>query len=478
MTLKRQSIPVKIILGDNAKEPHPSREIVDRYIHVPWNAGTFLRIYLSFWVDTEWVLFMDDDREPKDKEFVHDALVIARAHSEGITGVIGRRFCKTAPHYREDVFGPCEIVKGLTLLFQRSLLPRVPVAPPLERDMEWVNRADDMHSSIEEAAAMSKSYACCTFRGSVAALDLKTGKLLWKTSMVPEPTKVVREKDSGLKVSGPAGAAIWSAPSLDLKRGLAYVVTGDSYTDVDTVGADAIVALDLKTGAIRWRRQVTQNDNFVMGCGPSSTSGNCPTPMGPDYDFGATPILMTLKGGKQVLVAGQKSGIVYGLDPDKGSLIWKTQVGNGSALGGVEWGIGANDTHVFVPISDLGLLFAEFRPGGPPANMAPAKPGLYALDPANGAIVWATPAPKASCVYASDKGKPSMCARSQSAAPAVIPGLCSKARWTAGSAPMTSRRARSYGRIPPPRAPMTPSTASRASPAAASTAWVRPSPMA
>ncbi|WP_309604865.1 PQQ-binding-like beta-propeller repeat protein [Phenylobacterium sp.] len=275
-------------------------------------------------------------------------------------------------------------------------------------------------SSIEEAAAMSKSYACCTFRGSLAALDLATGKLLWKTTMIPEPARVVREKDTGQKVTGPAGAAIWAAPSLDLKRGQVYVVTGDSYTDVDTIGPDAVLALDIRTGAIRWRRQVTERDNFVMGCGPASTSGNCPTPMGPDYDFGATPILMTLKGGKQVLVAGQKSGIVYGLNPDTGALVWKTQVGVGSALGGVEWGIGANDTHVFVPIADFGPLMAEMRPGS--GRGPAARAGLYALNPATGAIVWSTPAPRAPCVYASDKGKPSRCVRSQSAAPAVIPG--------------------------------------------------------
>jgi polyvinyl alcohol dehydrogenase (cytochrome) len=273
-------------------------------------------------------------------------------------------------------------------------------------------------SSIEEAAAMSKSYSCCTFRGSVAALDLKTGKLLWKTSMIDEPSKVIRDKDSGGKVQGPAGAAVWGAPSIDRKRGLAYAVTGDSYTDVDTNGDDAIVALDLKTGAIKWRRQVTEHDNFVMGCGPTSQSGNCPTPMGPDYDFGATPVLMTLKNGHQVLVAGQKSGIAYGIDPDSGKVLWKTQLGNGSALGGIEWGIGANDTHVFIPVSDLGLLFSEGRPGSPPP-----KPGLNALDPATGAVVWSTPAPKAACVYASDKGKPSHCARSPSAAPAIIPGF-------------------------------------------------------
>jgi polyvinyl alcohol dehydrogenase (cytochrome) len=285
-------------------------------------------------------------------------------------------------------------------------------------------------SSIEEAAAMSKAYSCCTFRGSLAALDLKTGKLLWKTSMIDEPHKVIRNKDGGGMVQGPAGAAIWAAPSLDTKRGLVYVVTGDSYTDIDTVGPDAIVALEIATGKIRWRRQVTQKDNFVMGCGPQSASGNCPTPLGPDFDFGATPVLMTLKSGKQVLVAGQKSGIVYGIDPDKGSLLWKTTVGNGSALGGVEWGIGADDAKVYVPISDLGLLFAEMRSQTPEAEAIfgagkspPAKPGLYALNPANGAIVWSTPAPKAPCVYASDKGRPSHCVRSQSAAPAVIPGI-------------------------------------------------------
>jgi polyvinyl alcohol dehydrogenase (cytochrome) len=279
-------------------------------------------------------------------------------------------------------------------------------------------------SSIEEAAAMGKAYACCTFRGSVATLDLKTGKLLWKTSMISEPNKAIREKQGGLTVQGPAGAAIWAAPSIDPKRGLAYVVTGDSYTDIDTVGPDAVVALDIKTGAIRWRRQVTQHDNFVMGCGPASTSGNCPTPLGPDYDFGATPILMTLKNGKQVLVAGQKSGLVYGLDPDSGALLWKTAVGVGSAIGGVEWGIGANDTHVFVPIADFAQVMAELRPGAFGAAGGPAgKPGLYALDPATGTIVWGTPAPKAPCVYASDKGKPSLCVRSQPAAPAVIPGV-------------------------------------------------------
>lgn len=283
-------------------------------------------------------------------------------------------------------------------------------------------------SSIEEAAAMSRSYACCTFRGSLAALDLATGRLLWKTHTISEPRRVVREKDTGQQVQGPAGAAIWAAPSIDRKRGLIYVVTGDSYTDVDTIGSDAVMAIEVATGRIRWQHQVTAKDNFVMGCGPKSVSGNCPTPLGPDYDFGATPILMTLKGGQQVLVAGQKSGLVYGFNPDTGALLWKTAVGVGSALGGVEWGIGADDRRIYVPISDLGPVMAEFRgtegiPELQPKVPVKARPGLYALDPADGAILWEAPAPKAPCHYAADRDQPSRCVRSQSAAPAVIPGF-------------------------------------------------------
>jgi polyvinyl alcohol dehydrogenase (cytochrome) len=284
-------------------------------------------------------------------------------------------------------------------------------------------------SSIEEATSMQPTYTCCTFRGSLAALDLKTGKTLWKTPTISEPMQTIPVRDGGKALKGPAGAAVWAAPSLDRKRGLAYIVTGDSYTDVDTKGADAVMAIDVATGKIRWQHQVTEKDNFVMGCGPTSKTGNCPTPLGPDFDFGSTPILMALKGGKSVLVAGQKSGIVYGMNPDTGALLWKNQIGVGSALGGVEWGMAADDAKVYVPISDLGGLFSEFRgpATGAAAQAGPmpvtAKPGLYALDPATGKVVWATPAPKAPCVYASDRGRPSRCARAQSAAPAVIPGL-------------------------------------------------------
>jgi polyvinyl alcohol dehydrogenase (cytochrome) len=273
-------------------------------------------------------------------------------------------------------------------------------------------------SSIEEATAMRKDYVCCTFRGSLAALDLKTGKLLWKSFMISAPLQTIHRE--GKDLLGPAGAAVWAAPTIDAKRGLIYVVTGDSYTDVDTDGADAVVAIDMQTGYVKWRNQVTAHDNFVIGCGPNA-AGNCPTTVGPDYDFGASPILFTQKNGKQVLLAGQKSGIAYGFDPDSGTLLWKTQVGAGSALGGIEWGIASDRDYLFTPVSDI--LRLRVDASAPVSGNMTARPGIYALDPANGRIVWQAPAPMAPCHYAADKEKPSSCVRAQSAAPAAMPGI-------------------------------------------------------
>jgi len=276
-------------------------------------------------------------------------------------------------------------------------------------------------SSIEEASSMSKDYACCTFRGSLVALEARTGKTLWQTFTISEPAHpTARKNATGKTLSGPAGAAVWAAPSVDVKRGLVYIVSGDSYTDDDTDGDDSVFAIDMATGKIRWHNQVTQHDNFVMGCGPKATTGNCPTPMGPDYDFGSTPILFKAASGEDVLLAGQKSGIVYGFNPSTGKMLWKTQVGVGSALGGVEWGMAADDKRLYVPISDITLLF---RFGGGTGSGPAAKAGIYGLDPLTGKILWSTPSPVAPCHYAADKDKTSTCVRAQSAAPAAIPGV-------------------------------------------------------
>jgi polyvinyl alcohol dehydrogenase (cytochrome) len=285
-------------------------------------------------------------------------------------------------------------------------------------------------SSGEEVVALDNAYPCCSFRGSLVALDLQTGRKQWQTFMITQPLRPTRVNAAGVQMQGPAGAAIWAAPTVDPARGLVYAVTGDSYTEAQTDGADAVVAMEMATGKVRWRNQVTADDNFVIGCFGARKAANCPQPTGPDFDFGASPILFGKRRGGQILIAAQKSGMVYGLEPDTGRLRWKTAVGAGSMLGGIEWGIGADKRRIFVPISDIGQLFDEIATqAGRPAlfgYQTPNKAGLFALDPFSGKILWNTPAPIAPCHYAGDRSKDLMqgaCVRAQSAAPGVIPGV-------------------------------------------------------
>ncbi len=260
-------------------------------------------------------------------------------------------------------------------------------------------------SSWEETAGGVGSYGCCTARGGLAAVDAKDGRVVWKTYAIEQEPQPTVKNSAGTRMYGPAGAAVWSAPTIDTKRAVVYIGTGDTYTDVKENGSDAIIALDLATGKVRWRNQVTENDSFLMGCNRSGIV-NCPTVMGPDHDFGASPILFSLPNGKDIILAGQKSGVVFGMDPDNdGKTLWRNKVGNGGALGGIEWGMAADAKQLYVAVADLGM---------PPPR---GKAGLYALDPGSGEQRWNTPAPKAVCSYSG------RCLIGQSAAPSVIPGL-------------------------------------------------------
>lgn len=259
-------------------------------------------------------------------------------------------------------------------------------------------------SSYEETAGRDPKYECCKFRGSIVALDAYTGKVIWKTYTVQSEAKAIKKNSSGTQMFGPAGGAVWSAPTLDLKRNVLYVGTGNSYTDAETQHTDAIMAIDLTTGQVKWTNQVMPKDNFLVGCRQPGV-GNCPQEAGPDYDFGSSPILRTLPTGKQILIAGQKAGIVYGLDPDnKGKTLWEVKVGAGGALGGIEWGLTADLENVYVPMADV---------GGPNR-----KPGLTALKLATGEQLWNVPAPAAKCNWGTTR-----CNNAQSAAASLIPGV-------------------------------------------------------
>jgi len=244
-------------------------------------------------------------------------------------------------------------------------------------------------SSVEEPAAADPSYPCCTFRGAVIALDGKTGRTLWKRWTVGEPKRLSGSSDGAPKF-GPAGVAVWNTPSIDVKRGQLIFDTGNTYSAPPgpmPPWSNAVVALDLKTGRERWHNQLTQGDLWNYGCIVSAAKVNCPGKGGPDFDFGAhTVIAHTARG--DVVLAGQKSGVAYGLDPANGKLLWQTRVGRGGATGGIHFGLAARNGRVFVPVNDI---------PDPNVDGYPISPGLYALDAATGARIWSAPASEATC---------------------------------------------------------------------------------
>ena len=268
-------------------------------------------------------------------------------------------------------------------------------------------------SSSEEISPYVKGYKCCTFRGSVAALDAATGKTLWRSFTIADPPKPYRKGPDGVDIYGPAGAAVWSAPTIDPKRGVLYVATGDSYTDAPNTGSDAVVAMELVSGEVRWNRQITADDNYLVGCtGAQGQPASCPRTIGPDHDFGAAPILRELPDGRAVLMAGQKSGEVTALDPDrKGEVLWRAKPGMGGPLGGVEWGMAADRNLLFVPIAD---------PFGPKDQI---KPGMYAVRISDGRLVWSNPVPEANCAIAPKGSLANLCTSGLSSAPTAIEGI-------------------------------------------------------
>jgi polyvinyl alcohol dehydrogenase (cytochrome) len=269
-------------------------------------------------------------------------------------------------------------------------------------------------ASWEETRSIEPHYACCTFRGSVTALRVADGSQVWKTYTVDPPKKTGVNK-AGAERWGPSGAPVWSAPTVDAKRGAIYVTTGDNYSSPATATSDAVMAMDIATGKIRWTQQTNPNDAYTSAC--RNHGPNCPQEDGPDYDFGSSALLLSLASGKGILVAGQKSGMVYGLDPDeKGKILWQTRVGQGGRNGGVQWGMASDGQAVYAATSDLsGVLNAGGAVGS--ATFDPAKGGgLTALRPADGTKIWfAAPEP---C----DPPRPG-CSPAQSQAVTAISGV-------------------------------------------------------
>ena len=238
-------------------------------------------------------------------------------------------------------------------------------APVFYQDRLYV----PVSSSEERTAGVGAAYQCCTFRGSVVALDANSGKQIWKTYVIPDAPKPVGKTAKGVQRWAPAGGALWSSPTIDVQRRAIYIGTGDAYTRPVPKTTDAVMALDMKDGKPLWTIQDFENDAWIVGCGGANKSPNCPEDVGPDYDFGSSPILSKLADGRRLIMAPQKSGVVWAHDPDhEGKVLWKVDLGSEITFGGA-----ADEQNGYFAVHDG---------------------GVGAINMATGEKKWFTPTPK------------------------------------------------------------------------------------
>ena len=267
-------------------------------------------------------------------------------------------------------------------------------------------------ASWEESRALNPDYPCCTFRGSVTALRLRDGNIAWKRYLVPDAALRTGRTAAGADTFGPSGVGVWGSPTLDIKRRRLYVTTGNNYSLPATALSDAIVALDLDSGAIVWSHQALPNDVYNSACSLTPKAAGCPEGSGPDYDFGSPAILVTGPEGRDLVLAGQKAGIVWALDPDaNGRVVWQARVARGGINGGVQWGMATDGQRVYAATSDVVITrTATTRILDPSAGG-----GLTALRVSDGSVEWHAEPP--SCAGRAN------CSPAQLAAVTAIPGV-------------------------------------------------------
>ncbi len=266
-------------------------------------------------------------------------------------------------------------------------LARILGASAVYRDRVYVVTASD-----EPTAAADPSYACCSSRGSVAALDMVSGRVVWQTYLSGAPPQPTVPANPGGAAFGPAGVPVAAAASIDALRGLLYVATGEALTAGAAALADAVVALDLADGSVRWAKRFANSEPIRTA--EAWRAG-----------FDSSPILRTLTGERRMLLAAQRSGTVYALDPDRGGeLLWQSRVADGQ-YGGIAWGPAADHRNLYVALA------------APTVDGAATHGGLAALDLRTGVRRWQTPAPQPACAWGAQH-----CSHAESAAVTVIPG--------------------------------------------------------
>jgi polyvinyl alcohol dehydrogenase (cytochrome) len=234
-------------------------------------------------------------------------------------------------------------------------------------------------SSFEVAVSGSSLHQCCTSHGAVVSLNANNGNKRWTWHATEDATLQGKNTNNAI-VYGPSGAPVWTTPAIDTKRNRIYVGTGENLTHPATDTSDTIVALDINSGKVAWKFQAIAGDVWNAAC--LNDGPNCPENPGGDFDFGASVIIAQNSAGNDVLLAGQKSGEVFALNPDttnpKGEVLWRNRVSQGTTNGGIHWGMSVANNTVFVPVSDPEREREGYIP----------KPGLYAINIDSGELTW------------------------------------------------------------------------------------------
>lgn len=230
-------------------------------------------------------------------------------------------------------------------------------------------------SSYEVAVAGSPNHRCCQSHGAVVALDVRDGEIQW-TWHATQKASLQGTNSDRVEQYGPSGAVVWTTPTIDRKRNRLYIGTGENLSHPATDTSDAIIALDLDSGELLWKFQATLGDVWNAAC--LNGGANCPDDAGEDFDFGASVILAQLPGGDDILLAGQKSGEVFAIDPQDGKLHWRNRLSQGTSNGGIHWGMAVAGQTVVVPVADPERDREGYLP----------KPGLYGLDISTGEMLW------------------------------------------------------------------------------------------
>ena len=359
-------------------------------LQLKWTYGLAHETPRSFPLVTKDTIFIGDsnhglvalERETGCERWVyeHDGLITSAI----IPGNIRRAKAKDQPILVfADRFSGVYAVDAQTgqlvwhITLEDHLVPLYSGTPLVTKDTVFVPI-----SSMEVGLSVNPFYGCCTTSGGMAAFDINTGEKKWYLPTIKEEAKVTGSHFGFVEKWGPSGAPVWGAPSYDSTRNWLFFGSGQNYSHPTTDTSDAIFAVDATSGEVQWVKQFTANDAFNAACTISLRHPNCAKPTGPDVDFGAPTLLARTPDGKDILLAGQKSGDVHAMNPDTGKLYWSQKLGRGGIIGGVHWGLAVNESTgtVFVPINDRSAM--DYPSPGTPS------PGLYALDIESGEQRW------------------------------------------------------------------------------------------